>query len=98
VTITASRLPGEDHEFYQFCYVTKQGSVRGASTPFQFRPPTENDCLLQVEDENGMIILQTKSDALEVNCPCCTSNMAFCSIASCHVNDQLPRLITAAAS
>ena len=62
----AYQLPGDDKEFYQFCYVTKQGYVRGASTPFQFRLSTENDCLVAMEDESGMIILRTKSDALEV--------------------------------
>lgn len=64
--ISVYQLPGDDKEFYQFCYVTKQGYVRGASTPFQFRLSTENDCLVEMEDENGMIILRTKSDALEV--------------------------------
>ena len=46
--------------------MSKQGSVRGASTPFQFRMSNENDYMVEVEDESGMIILQTKSDALEV--------------------------------
>ncbi|CAK8671727.1 unnamed protein product [Clavelina lepadiformis] len=67
VSFQAYQLPGDDNEFYQFCYVTKQGYVRGASTPFQFRVSTENDCLVEVEDENGMIILKTKSDTLEDN-------------------------------
>nr|CAB3266820.1 tax1-binding protein 1 homolog B-like [Phallusia mammillata] len=65
VTFQAYQLPGDDNEFYQFCYVTKQGYVRGASTPFQFRMSTENDNLVEVEDENGLIILKTKSDALQ---------------------------------
>ena len=52
------------------CYVTKQGKVRGASTPFQFRLCTENDCLVEVEDENGLIILRTRSDDLEVIYTC----------------------------
>lgn len=56
VMFNARQLPGDDNEFYQICYVTKQGKVRGASTPFQFRLCTENDCLVEVEDENGLII------------------------------------------
>uniref|UniRef100_H2Z444 SKICH domain-containing protein n=1 Tax=Ciona savignyi TaxID=51511 RepID=H2Z444_CIOSA len=65
ITFQAYQLPKDDNEFYQLCYVTRQGYVRGASTPFQFRLCTENDCLVEVEDESGMIILKTKSDALE---------------------------------
>ncbi|XP_078487180.1 uncharacterized protein LOC100185044 isoform X2 [Ciona intestinalis] len=65
ITFKAYQLPKDDSEFYQFCYVTRNGYVRGASTPFQFRLCTENDCLVEVEDESGMIILKTKSDALE---------------------------------
>ena len=73
----AYQLPGDDKEFYQFCYVTSQGYVRGASTPFQFRHGTENDCLVEMEDESGMIILRTKSDALEVGCDASVVNEAI---------------------
>lgn len=57
-------LPKDNDEFYQFCYVTKQGQVRGASTPFQFRDSNESD-LVEVEDESGMVMLKTKSAVLE---------------------------------
>lgn len=36
VTFAGSKIPSEDGRFYQFCYVTKEGAVRGASAPFQF--------------------------------------------------------------
>lgn len=61
---TKSYLPKDNDEFYQFCYVTKQGQVRGASTPFQFRNPNETD-LVEIEDETGMVMLKTKSAVLE---------------------------------
>ncbi|KAI8519449.1 hypothetical protein Bbelb_027060 [Branchiostoma belcheri] len=35
VVFKAYYLPSDDGEFYQFCYVTSSGEVRGASTPFQ---------------------------------------------------------------
>lgn len=36
VTFAGSNMPAEDGRFYQFCHVTKEGAVRGASAPFQF--------------------------------------------------------------
>lgn len=65
VEFTAYYLPNDHNEFYQFCYVTKQGNVRGASTPFQFRNLTDGDQLVEVEDETGMIVLKTKTAALQ---------------------------------
>ncbi|KAJ3607995.1 hypothetical protein NHX12_025046 [Muraenolepis orangiensis] len=35
-------LPKDVSDFYQFCYVDRAGHVKGASTPFSFRPPAEN--------------------------------------------------------
>lgn len=66
IQFSAYYLPRDNNEFYQFCYVTKQGYVRGASTPFQFRKPTECD-LIEVEDETGMVMLKTRSAVLEEN-------------------------------
>ncbi|XP_072927908.1 uncharacterized protein [Hemitrygon akajei] len=37
VTFEAYYLPKDDNDFYQFCYVTQKGEIRGASTPFGFR-------------------------------------------------------------
>lgn len=62
-------VPNDDGEFYQFCYVTHKGEIRGASTPFQFRAnsPTEEE-LLTVEDEGGsdILVVTTKASYLEV--------------------------------
>ncbi|KAM6399173.1 calcium-binding and coiled-coil domain-containing protein 2 isoform 2-T2 [Rhynochetos jubatus] len=45
VHFKAYYLPKDD-EYYQFCYVDKDGMVRGASVPFQFRAETEDDILV----------------------------------------------------
>jgi len=47
-----SKLPHDDGEFYQFCYVTESGRVHGASTPFQFEHAMTDDTS-ENEDENG---------------------------------------------
>lgn len=66
-------MPNDDGEFYQFCYVTHKGEIRGASTPFLFRAnsPTEDE-LLTVEDEcnSDILVVTTKASFLEVPRPC----------------------------
>ncbi|XP_061919020.1 tax1-binding protein 1 homolog B isoform X2 [Entelurus aequoreus] len=61
-------VPNDDCEFYQFCYVTHKGEIRGASTPFLFRAnsPSEEE-LLTVEDEcnSDILVVTTKADFLE---------------------------------
>ncbi|XP_047217968.1 tax1-binding protein 1 homolog B isoform X2 [Girardinichthys multiradiatus] len=61
-------VPNDDAEFYQFCYVTHKGEIRGASTPFQFRAnsPSEDE-LLTVEDEcnSDILVVTTKAGLLE---------------------------------
>ncbi|XP_034144596.1 tax1-binding protein 1 homolog B isoform X2 [Esox lucius] len=61
-------VPNDDGEFYQFCYVTHKGEIRGASTPFQFRAqsPSEDD-LLTVEDEcnSDILVVTTRTGYLE---------------------------------
>ncbi|KAL0985443.1 hypothetical protein UPYG_G00156960 [Umbra pygmaea] len=61
-------VPNDDGEFYQFCYVTHKGEIRGASTPFQFRAqsPSEEE-LLTVEDEcnSDILVVTTRSGYLE---------------------------------
>ena len=62
-------VPKSDGEFYQFCYVTHTGDIRGASTPFLFRAnsPSEDE-LLTVEDEcnSDILVVTTKAGFLEV--------------------------------
>ncbi|KAJ3598438.1 hypothetical protein NHX12_001948 [Muraenolepis orangiensis] len=61
-------VPNDDGEFYQFCYVTHKGEIRGASTPFLFRAnsPTEEE-LLTVEDDcnSDLLVVTTKAGYLE---------------------------------
>ncbi|KAJ8415888.1 hypothetical protein AAFF_G00404450 [Aldrovandia affinis] len=61
-------VPNDDGEFYQFCYVTHKGEIRGASTPFQFRTIHPGDDLLTVEDENNsdILVVTTKAGMLEL--------------------------------
>lgn len=62
-------VPRSDGEFYQFCYVTHGGEIRGASTPFQFRQAMPSgEELLTVEDEGNsdILVVTTKTGLLEV--------------------------------
>ena len=57
-------LPRADDEFYQFCYVTSAGDVRGASVPFQIKTkPVEQEDLecCEVEDDDGSSIMLVKN-------------------------------------
>lgn len=64
-------VPKSDGEFYQFCYVTHTGDIRGASTPFQFRPATPTEELLTVTEDDSnsdILVVTTKTGLLEVDC------------------------------
>ncbi|XP_073437461.1 tax1-binding protein 1 isoform X2 [Dendrobates tinctorius] len=67
LTFQGYYLPNDDGEFYQFCYVTHKGEIRGASTPFQFRTSSPVDELLTLEDEghSDMLVVTTKAGLLE---------------------------------
>ena len=62
VSFAGRRLPPEDKHFYQFCYVSSDGRVRGASSPFQFCiSPALTSCvddleLVEVSEDSLMII------------------------------------------
>lgn len=63
VTFAGRRLPPEDNHFYQFCYVTSDGRVRGASPPFQFLAVSlarVDDLELVEVGEESLMILQPK--------------------------------------
>ncbi|KAM9308522.1 tax1-binding protein 1 [Gastrophryne carolinensis] len=68
LTFQGYYLPNDDGEFYQFCYVTHKGEIRGASTPFQFRTSSPIDELLTMEDEghSDMLVVTTKAGLLEL--------------------------------
>lgn len=58
-------LPKADDEFYQFCYVTYAGDVRGASVPFQIKtkPAMDQEELecCEMEDDEGSSIMVVKN-------------------------------------
>nr|XP_046272704.1 tax1-binding protein 1 homolog A isoform X3 [Scatophagus argus] len=61
-------VPRSDGEFYQFCYVTHAGDIRGASTPFQFRSATPTEELLTVTEDDSnsdILVVTTKTGLLE---------------------------------
>ncbi|KAG7245108.1 hypothetical protein INR49_023674 [Caranx melampygus] len=61
-------VPKSDGEFYQFCYVTHAGDIRGASTPFQFRSATPTEELLTVTEDDSnsdILVVTTKTGLLE---------------------------------
>ncbi|TNN88112.1 Tax1-binding protein 1 B [Liparis tanakae] len=61
-------VPKSDGEFYQFCYVSHVGDIRGASTPFQFRSATPTDELLTVTEDDSnsdILVVSTKTGLLE---------------------------------
>ena len=64
VTFAGRRLPPEDNHFYQFCYVTSDGRVRGASQPFQFLAGSlarvDDLELIEVGEESLMILQPMK--------------------------------------
>ncbi|KAH0509478.1 Tax1-binding protein 1-like protein [Microtus ochrogaster] len=68
LTFQGYYLPNDDGEFYQFCYVTHKGEIRGASTPFQFRAASPVEELLTMEDEGNsdMLVVTTKAGLLEL--------------------------------
>ena len=74
VTFAGRRLPPEDKHFYQFCYVSSDGRVRGASPPFHFTSAAStggmDDLELVEVSEDSLMILQSKDtsgNATELN-------------------------------
>ncbi|XP_055995413.1 tax1-binding protein 1 homolog isoform X2 [Ostrea edulis] len=67
ILFPAHKLPGEDGEFYQFCYVTSSGQIRGASTPFQFKNPSADDFVELDDEETNMLVIRSKTMVLEEN-------------------------------
>ena len=69
VSFAGRRLPPEDKHFYQFCYVSSAGRVRGASSPFQFSSvptvTTSVDDLELVEvSEDSLMLVQSKEKVM----------------------------------
>ncbi|MED6271693.1 hypothetical protein CHARACLAT_022897 [Characodon lateralis] len=51
-------LPKDEAEFYQFCYIDNTGQVRGASTPFCFKNPSEQNTESIADDDLLVITTQ----------------------------------------
>lgn len=65
VIFAGRRLPPEDKHFYQFCFVSSDGRVRGASSPFQFSSVASYSHLEDLElvevSEDSLMIIQPKA-------------------------------------
>ena len=55
VVFSGRRLPPDDACFYQFCYVSREGVMRGASVPFQFTKPA---CGLNLDDVETVDVVE----------------------------------------
>lgn len=64
VLFKASSLPKNVDEFYQLCYVKSDNTVCGASVPFQFRHPYENE-LCAVEEPGGLVVVRSRTALTE---------------------------------
>ncbi|PWA21406.1 hypothetical protein CCH79_00003345 [Gambusia affinis] len=51
-------LPKDEIEYYQFCYIDSSGQVRGASTPFCFKNPSEQNTESIADDDLLVITTQ----------------------------------------
>lgn len=67
VCFQGSKLPpSDDCEFYQFCYVTSSGEIRGASCPFQisYSKPGQLEISCE-EDDESLLIVKNRTTVLE---------------------------------
>lgn len=67
VVFKARYLPKCDEEFYQFCYVTGSGEVRGASVPFQIKTRADETEFefCEVEDDESMLMVKNRTAIAE---------------------------------
>ncbi|XP_025081435.1 tax1-binding protein 1 homolog B-like isoform X2 [Pomacea canaliculata] len=65
IVFPENRLPKDDGEFYQFCYVSQSGTIRGASTPFQFKQPCAEEFVEICDSDNEMLVIRHKKKYLE---------------------------------
>lgn len=66
VVFRGSKLPTEECEFYQFCYVTSSGEIRGASYPFQISFTNPGDLeICSEEDYESLLIVNNRTTILE---------------------------------
>lgn len=96
VTFAGRRLPPEDGHFYQVCYVTSDGRVRGASPPFQFLSNSLPCCLDDLElvevTEDSIMVLQPKASSernLEEELTSVNASMKVLEVQHKEVSDKL---------
>ena len=66
VVFRGGKLPSEECEFYQFCYVTSSGEIRGASYPFQISYSKPGDLeICSEEDDDGLLVVNNRTTLLE---------------------------------
>ncbi|XP_048416782.1 calcium-binding and coiled-coil domain-containing protein 2-like isoform X1 [Stegostoma tigrinum] len=65
VMFEAYYLPKDYNDFYQFCYVTQKGEIRGASTPFGFKPAHSSLSDHLDNDFSQEMLIITTQDKLE---------------------------------
>ncbi|XP_059481396.1 tax1-binding protein 1 homolog isoform X2 [Neocloeon triangulifer] len=64
VIFRADALPKDEQEFYQLCYVNVDGSVCGASVPFQFRRSHEAELCMHLMDDS-MVVVRSRTAVVE---------------------------------
>ena len=62
-------MPKSDEDFYQFCYFSSNGQLKGASTPFQFTTSDDEEFIVEEvneeKDDDGLMIIKSKKDSLQ---------------------------------
>lgn len=62
---SAQNLPRDDGEFYQFVYFNDRNKMCGASTPFQFKTPRNDDLIEQELEDEDFLHITTNTLILE---------------------------------
>lgn len=62
ILFSAHKLPSDSTDYYQFCYISKNSDVVGASTPFMF----EGNELIAVEDPADLGLVMFKSRICQI--------------------------------
>ncbi len=58
-------MPADDGDFYQFCYVTSSGLVRGTSMPCQFHHMNNYDFVTEEDIDDDMMVIHKRSNSFE---------------------------------
>jgi hypothetical protein len=58
-------LPADERDFYQFCYITTLGIVRGTSMPWQVCHPSSDDFVTEEDMDDDVMVICKRIDTLE---------------------------------